>query len=80
MTQQRADYPLDYSKGPGGGRHDESTLPGTLERDRVELVADANETIVSALMGGSFADDRGNAVFAASWSQRDSVGHATYRR
>jgi HlyD family secretion protein len=29
------------------GRHDESTLPGTLERDRVELVADANETIVS---------------------------------
>ena len=28
-------------------RHDESTLPGTLERDRVELVADANETIVS---------------------------------
>jgi HlyD family secretion protein len=29
------------------GRHDESTLPGTLERDRVELVADANEVIVS---------------------------------
>jgi HlyD family secretion protein len=29
------------------GRHDEGTLPGTLERDRVELVADANETIVS---------------------------------
>ena len=29
------------------GRHDESTLPGTLERDRVELVADANEAIVS---------------------------------
>ena len=29
------------------GRQDESTLPGTLERDRVELVADANETIVS---------------------------------
>jgi HlyD family secretion protein len=28
-------------------RHDESTLPGTLERDRVELVADANETIIS---------------------------------
>lgn len=28
-------------------RHDESTLPGTLERDRVELVADANEAIVS---------------------------------
>jgi len=28
-------------------RHDESTLPGTLERDRVELVADANESIVS---------------------------------
>ena len=26
---------------------DESTLPGTLERDRVELVADANEAIVS---------------------------------
>ena len=29
------------------GRHDHSTLPGTLERDRVELVADANEAIVS---------------------------------
>jgi len=28
-------------------RHDASTLPGTLERDRVELVADANEIIVS---------------------------------
>ena len=28
-------------------RHDESTLPGTLERDRVELVADASEAIVS---------------------------------
>jgi HlyD family secretion protein len=29
------------------GRHDESTLPGTLERDRVELVADASEIILS---------------------------------
>jgi len=29
------------------GRHNESTLPGTLERDRVELVADANESIIS---------------------------------
>src|SRR6187200_2513935 len=28
-------------------RHDESTVPGTLERDRVELVADANEAITS---------------------------------
>jgi HlyD family secretion protein len=28
-------------------RDDASTLPGTLERDRVELVADANEVIVS---------------------------------
>ena len=28
-------------------RHDEDTLPGTLERDRVELVADASEIIVS---------------------------------
>ena len=28
-------------------RHDENKLPGTLERDRVELVADANEVIVS---------------------------------
>lgn len=31
----------------GCSRHDESRLPGTVERDRVELVADANETIVS---------------------------------
>ncbi|HET9862629.1 MAG TPA: HlyD family efflux transporter periplasmic adaptor subunit [Steroidobacteraceae bacterium] len=28
-------------------RHDGDTLPGTLERDRVELVADANEVIIS---------------------------------
>lgn len=28
-------------------RHDAGTLPGTLERDRVELVADANESIIS---------------------------------
>ncbi len=28
-------------------RHDESTVPGTIERDRVELVAEANEAIVS---------------------------------
>ena len=28
-------------------RDGESTLPGTLERDRVELVADANEAIVT---------------------------------
>jgi HlyD family secretion protein len=28
-------------------RHNEDALPGTIERDRVELVADANETIVS---------------------------------
>jgi HlyD family secretion protein len=28
-------------------QHDENTLPGTLERDRVELVADANESIVA---------------------------------
>jgi hypothetical protein len=27
MTQQRADYPLDYSKGPTeSGRRDESTM------------------------------------------------------
>jgi HlyD family secretion protein len=31
----------------GCTRHDAEFLPGTLERDRVELVADANETIVS---------------------------------
>jgi HlyD family secretion protein len=31
----------------GCARHDADTLPGTLERDRVELVAEATETIVS---------------------------------
>jgi HlyD family secretion protein len=31
----------------GCARHDADSLPGTLERDRVELVAEANETIVS---------------------------------
>jgi HlyD family secretion protein len=31
----------------GCARHDPDTLPGTLERDRVELVADANEIIVA---------------------------------
>ena len=31
----------------GCARHDEDTLPGTVERDRVELAAEANEFIVS---------------------------------
>jgi HlyD family secretion protein len=31
----------------GCTRHDDSLLPGTLERDRIELVADANESIVA---------------------------------
>jgi len=31
----------------GCSRHDASTLPGTVERDRVELVADANELVVA---------------------------------
>jgi ElaB/YqjD/DUF883 family membrane-anchored ribosome-binding protein len=39
MTQQRADYPLDYSKGPAqSGRRDETTLDQV--RDAAEQVQD----------------------------------------
>lgn len=43
-------------------RHDESTLPGTLERDRVELVADANETIVSIPFAEGAAVKTGDVI------------------
>ncbi|HEY6123107.1 MAG TPA: HlyD family efflux transporter periplasmic adaptor subunit [Steroidobacteraceae bacterium] len=43
-------------------RHDESTLPGTLERDRVELVADANEAIVSLPFAEGAAVKPGDVV------------------
>jgi HlyD family secretion protein len=44
------------------GRPDESTLPGTLERDRVELVADANETIVGLPFAEGAAVKAGDIV------------------
>jgi HlyD family secretion protein len=43
-------------------RHDESTLPGTLERDRVELVADANEAIVSLPFAEGAAVKAGDVI------------------
>jgi HlyD family secretion protein len=43
-------------------RHDEGTLPGTLERDRVELVADANEIIVSLPLAEGAAIKAGDVV------------------
>ncbi len=43
-------------------RHDESTLPGTLERDRVELVADANEVIVSLPFAEGAAVNAGDVI------------------
>jgi len=42
--------------------HDESTLPGTLERDRVELVADANEAIVSLPFAEGAAVKTGDVI------------------
>jgi HlyD family secretion protein len=43
-------------------RHDENSLPGTLERDRVELVADANEAIVSLPLAEGAAVKTGDVV------------------
>ncbi|MEJ0087594.1 MAG: HlyD family efflux transporter periplasmic adaptor subunit [Pseudomonadota bacterium] len=43
-------------------RHDEDALPGTLERDRVELVADANESIVSLPLAEGAAVKVGDVV------------------
>ena len=45
----------------GCARHDD-TLPGTLERDRVELVADANETIVSLPFAEGTAVKAGDVI------------------
>jgi len=46
----------------GCARHDESRLPGTLERDRVELVADANESIVSLPFAEGASVEAGDVV------------------
>jgi HlyD family secretion protein len=43
-------------------RHDESRIPGTLERDRVELVADANEAIVSLPFAEGAAVKAGDVI------------------
>src|SRR4051794_41416790 len=43
-------------------RHDADKLPGTLERDRVELVADANESIVSLPFAEGAAVKTGDIV------------------
>ncbi len=56
----------------GCARHDTSRLPGTLERDRVELVADANESIVTlpfaegaSVKSGDIVVVQDNAISAA---------------
>jgi HlyD family secretion protein len=46
----------------GCARHETDTLPGTLERDRVELVAEANETIVSLPFAEGAAIKAGDVV------------------
>ncbi len=46
----------------GCSRHAANTLPGTLERDRVELVADANETIVSLPFAEGAAVKAGDVI------------------
>jgi len=46
----------------GCSRHDANILPGTLERDRVELVADANETIVSLPFAEGAAVKAGDVI------------------
>lgn len=43
-------------------RHDTDTLPGTLERDRIELVADASETIVSLPFAEGASVEAGDVV------------------
>lgn len=43
-------------------RHDDNTLPGTLERDRVELVADANEAIISLPFAEGAAVKAGDVI------------------
>jgi HlyD family secretion protein len=43
-------------------RHNEDALPGTVERDRVELVADANESIVSLPLAEGAAVKKGDVV------------------
>jgi HlyD family secretion protein len=48
----------------GCARHDANTLPGTLERDRVELVADANETIVSLPFAEGASVKAGDVIVA----------------
>jgi HlyD family secretion protein len=46
----------------GCARHDNDTLPGTLERDRIELVADANESIVSLPFAEGAAVKAGDVI------------------
>lgn len=43
-------------------RHNDDTLPGTVERDRVEIVADANETIVSLPLAEGAAVKSGDVI------------------
>jgi HlyD family secretion protein len=46
----------------GCARETESTLPGTLERDRVELVADANEFIIALPLAEGAAVEVGDVI------------------
>lgn len=56
----------------GCARDDEGTLPGTLERDRVELVADADEFIVSSPFAEGAAVKVGDVIVV----QDDSLAAA----
>ena len=58
-------------------RQDTDTLPGTLERDRIELVADANESIVAQPIAEGASVKAGDVVLvqdrAVSGSQLDAA-------
>jgi HlyD family secretion protein len=58
-------------------RHDADTLPGTLERDRIELVAEADESIVSLPLAEGASVKTGDIVVvqdrAVSASQLDAA-------
>ena len=62
---------------PACSKREDSTLPGTLERDRVELVADANESILSLPFPEGAAVKAGDVVVvqdrALSTSELDAA-------
>ncbi|MBC8024729.1 MAG: hemolysin secretion protein D, partial [Steroidobacteraceae bacterium] len=79
MNAQRCAFPLAMSLLllASCSRQDTDTLPGTLERDRIELVADADESIVAQPLAEGSAVKAGDVVVvqdgAISASQLDAA-------